>query len=909
MKRIVFFCLSLCLIFISNASAQVSSGGVPPSFDLSLRTDMDSYTLPVVNVDSLIALDEIEQAENLPHRFGMPFDVNLTLQNSGTWDILEDGSRIWRLWIEAPGAYTINLRYDVYWLPEGAKFFIYNEDQSMVIGAFTHRNNTESGYFGTSFVKGSVSVLEYYEPAHVSQPGQIEISRIVHGYKDLFHELRNFGDSGACNINVICDQADDWREDLKATALLVSSSGFRFCTGSLINNVTQDQTPYFLTANHCGVSVGDLAVFNYESTSCPYPGVDGNLAHSAAIISLFASGSASDYSLSLLEDLPDDYDVYFSGWDANDTPAQSSTGIHHPSGDVKKICFDYDAATHTSWGGTPPNSHWQVNWDDGTTEPGSSGSPLYDQNHRLIGQLHGGTAACSGTQPNGQPDQYGKFSLTFPNIQQWLDPDNTGVLVLDGRGMDQVYFVGMVSSNDAIGDPLPGVSVWAENPSGVIFDALTDVDGLYTIEVEPDASYTLYARTLGYSLFQSDMFEIPDADTTIAVNMALDLTGPAPENVVAESNLNSLIPVSWDPVTSETPECYNLYRSELTDDDYQLLAECLDATEYNDGDVINGREYFYKTTALYENPEGESFYSEQANAIPGEVIQLPYETDFEADQGGMYDVVIEEGDGTGHWEYGAPGSDHGPGAAYSGSHLWATGLAENYGLGIDVYLLTSLIDLTSVNQAWLSFKHWYVFEGTQTRGFDGGNVAASTDGGYNWIVMHPQGDYQDQSIPSLDQEPGYSGTSEGWETANFDLSEFLGSVIAIRFRAASDPGISKAGWFIDNLLLDETIGIENEEGEIGSQRHTLSQNYPNPFNPNTTITFRLPTEERVSLKVYNISGRLVTTLVDNAVMIAGTHTVNWSGRNDKNESVGSGVYLYTMQTETFRKSRRMALLK
>jgi len=92
----------------------------------------------------------------------------------------------------------------------------------------------------------------------------------------------------------------------------------------------------------------------------------------------------------------------------------ASTSIHHPDGDIKKISFDVNAAGQATYGGA---SCWRIfNWEDGTTEPGSSGSGLWDQNKRLIGQLYGGQATCS----NNVNDYYGRFDLSYPLLQTWL---------------------------------------------------------------------------------------------------------------------------------------------------------------------------------------------------------------------------------------------------------------------------------------------------------------------------------------------------------------------------------------------------------------------------------------------------------------------------------------------------------
>lgn len=88
----------------------------------------------------------------------------------------------------------------------------------------------------------------------------------------------------------------------------------------------------------------------------------------------------------------------------------------------------------------------------------------------------------------------------------------------------------------------------------------------------------------------------------------------------------------------------------------------------------------------------------------------------------------------------------------------------------------------------------------------------------------------------------------------------------------------------------------------------LTQNYPNPFNPNTHISFALPEASKVTLKVYNIAGQLVKTLV-NDELAAGHHTVMWNGTNSSGSEVGSGIYLYRLETEKFTSVKKMVFVK
>jgi hypothetical protein len=89
---------------------------------------------------------------------------------------------------------------------------------------------------------------------------------------------------------------------------------------------------------------------------------------------------------------------------------------------------------------------------------------------------------------------------------------------------------------------------------------------------------------------------------------------------------------------------------------------------------------------------------------------------------------------------------------------------------------------------------------------------------------------------------------------------------------------------------------------------SLSQNYPNPFNPTTEVSFGLPVASNVNLRVFNILGQEVVTLIDGQ-MPAGNHTVTWDGRNSSGGTVSSGVYFYRLETEQFNQTRKMLMLK
>ena len=417
--------LIITLFLISNIYSQVSINGTPKSVIWDMNNEITNITLPEVDHDFLQLQDLEEKDKNVPYRFGNPFDVNFNLNNSGTWENIDNG-RLWRLSITSKNAYSINLLYDKFVIPEGAELYVYDKEKSTILGAFTNLNNKSYETFATSPTKGDVTIIEYFEPYNVEFNGTIQIGRVVHAYKDVFYpeESRDYGDSGSCNNNVNCPEFIDWEAEVRSVAMILSGGGFRLCTGSLVNNVRQDLTPYFLTANHClGGESNWIFMFNYESSGCNNQ--NGPTFMTVQGSTLLDNSASSDYAiLRLEEEIPDSYEVHYAGWDASGTTPSTPVGIHHPSGDIKKISFDYNNASNAG-------NYWDVNnWEDGTTEPGSSGSPLFDGNtHRIVGQLYGGTASCTSITY----DTYGKVSSSWNlGLKDYLDPDNTGTTILDG---------------------------------------------------------------------------------------------------------------------------------------------------------------------------------------------------------------------------------------------------------------------------------------------------------------------------------------------------------------------------------------------------------------------------------------------------------------------------------------------
>ena len=276
-RRRLVFVIIMYLVFINLITAQVSFGGSPKSFSNLLSYKVPKVIMPPVNVHALLQIDSVEQAQGLPFRFGFGNEVSYNLDNSGVWDTLSDGGRIWRLCIFSPSAFSINLIYDQFWLPNGASFFIYNKDTTNVLGAFTSQNNKPHGKFSTGIVKGDKIFLEYFEPEFVETSGTIEISRVIHGYRNLYDGDGGYGESQWCQIPVHCPEGAPWSNEIRSVGMILMDNGMRFGSGALINNVRGDLTPYFLTARHLkrwGNTDTWLFYFNYESCNCSEPSIE-----------------------------------------------------------------------------------------------------------------------------------------------------------------------------------------------------------------------------------------------------------------------------------------------------------------------------------------------------------------------------------------------------------------------------------------------------------------------------------------------------------------------------------------------------------------------------------------------------------------------------------------------------------
>ncbi len=425
------------------ARAQLSQGGTPLLLNnLKSAKGSDFVELSVPDFSSIKKEKEDKDGKWLkPFRFAHPIPVQFNLQNSGTWYQMGPVN-VWQLKLHAAGAKTLNLIFDKYNLPDGARLFLFSEDMADLLGAFTSENNKPDGKFATMPVVGDRLIIQYEEPENVAFSGELSVKSVNYdfvGIKSIVGDRRPLGESGSCNVNVNCDYLEQYR--LAANSVCrVLISGTELCTGTLLNNTKNDETPYVYTAGHCiddaVKATESVFLFNYES---PYCGsIDGEVNHSISGSTLKAESDSLDFSLvELSVKPPKSFRPYYLGWSHANTIPKSSVCIHHPIGDIKKISVDRHSPLIKSFRSEfIKNAFFYIgNWEEGTTEGGSSGAAMIDQDMHMVGSLSGGTATCS----LPIEDYFARFNIVwdyYPNaakqLKKWLDPANTNATSLDG---------------------------------------------------------------------------------------------------------------------------------------------------------------------------------------------------------------------------------------------------------------------------------------------------------------------------------------------------------------------------------------------------------------------------------------------------------------------------------------------
>ncbi len=448
------------VLLLLASIAPLASGAVTPGENLPKLEAHDQITLKGENLEPLYAADRARAKNGQPIKYSAARDITDVQvkdgqSSMGAWTQTKSGDWIWRMSVMASGASSLDFGFENFFLPNGAALHIYDSNKQLLRGPFTDQQNNAAKTFWTPVVPGPEAVIELFVPAHLRQHVSLSLTRVNYGYRFFTDEPFALNKSQSCNVDVACPEGTPFRNQIRSVAGFTEGQSRDLCSGALVNTTAGDSTPYFLTADHCGItdSVAQNLVFyfNYQSAECrqgdasgiPLPRSDFEDVITGA--SLVATYGPSDFTLLRLSSpIPPSFNAYFSGWDRTGNALQSAYSIHHPGVDEKRISIENDpvsnATTTNAVVGWAPDTHFEIEqWDVGITEGGSSGSPLFDQNNRIVGQLTGGAIfSCPGAEEG--LDYYGLIEVSWDGggtsssrLRDWLDPAGTNPTTLDGQ--------------------------------------------------------------------------------------------------------------------------------------------------------------------------------------------------------------------------------------------------------------------------------------------------------------------------------------------------------------------------------------------------------------------------------------------------------------------------------------------
>lgn len=439
--------------------------------------------LAPIDSRAFAAIEAESQRSGRPLRFALPAPTDLSPADHGVVTPIGNGLVEWVLDIDSPGARSLNFgtRFEA---PAGVTLYLLDGAGRMVGEPYTAAD-APSGELWTRLVPGSFAQIVAEMPADefAAFARGFRVTSINAGFLDVVpvpadldadpdaavmiddrvnqgriepdapgfvspesfaFELR----SAACHVDVECPEAAPFQSQIDSVARIVIG-GSGLCSGVMVNNVREDQTPYFLTAHHCNAWANPASVifyWNFQHSICRPPGSSASGAGGNGSLSQNQTGSVlrmtnaeADMTLLELFSQPNPlWNVEWSGVNASISPdAPGAFAVHHPSGDEKRISFEDNSLNSvlSALPGQPNIRAWQTQFDLGGIQPGSSGGPLFSSDGRVIGV---GTGVNTLVACFPQQTVFGRVNYAWNTggqtggpLSDWLDPDNTGQTLID----------------------------------------------------------------------------------------------------------------------------------------------------------------------------------------------------------------------------------------------------------------------------------------------------------------------------------------------------------------------------------------------------------------------------------------------------------------------------------------------
>ena len=398
-----------------------------------------AVVLPPLNIAPLLAEDAANaNAPGVPLRVGVdrPIQIQVDPNRAAGWSVDPNGVWSWRARVSTPGAVISRLWFERVALLDGATLMISDPNEQLVHEI--SRSTPMGRRTWTPLVPGDTILVEYRVP----QAPAVGVPLIVGGISHIYRLAGGGAGDGPdpdtfCEIDVAC-RSTSWSSRNAVGRMTYSSGGQQFnCSGALLNDFDPASfVPYFLTANHCvstQAEVDSLTVYwFYQADFCGgpvaplwrFPSTTGG-----TLLATTTRTTGTDMTfIRLVNDLPGG--LGFAGWTTRlPVAGETLVGIHHPGGEPKQ----YSAGLLASRSDCLGTAYHYGNWFDGSTRGGSSGSPLFDADGLIVGQLFGKCCPRSHGLP-GEPcalsgcenrDEwrwgYGRFDLSYPLLRPFLE--------------------------------------------------------------------------------------------------------------------------------------------------------------------------------------------------------------------------------------------------------------------------------------------------------------------------------------------------------------------------------------------------------------------------------------------------------------------------------------------------------
>lgn len=384
-----------------------------------------------------------EQKSDLP-AVGLTRPLPPEAVRAGRCETLPDGNTAWRLELHSPNAAGLRLRFEDFDTAEGQLWVYSGQD---IHGPYGGRGPLNTGQFWSPTIFADRVVIEYDLPAgtRCREEPPFRVTAVAHFWDEGLAPRTKIAAPQAdlnCHYDVSC--YPDYAEEASGVAQFrfEKSGSWYVCTGVLLNTKPFSGTPYFLTANHCvsdQAQAQTMEVFWFYQTAYCNGAAPNKYTLPRSYGQAFLVGrpiEQGDYSLVRLNTVDHVGNVWFQGWTTYEPPFGGQVvGIHHPSGsnnwygDHKRISFGNrvpDQSANYETGQTlPADLSFRINWYAGTTEGGSSGSPLFVLdpllNQWVVGGVLSGGTKGGGCSSADAFSWYGRFSQAYPVLRPYIN--------------------------------------------------------------------------------------------------------------------------------------------------------------------------------------------------------------------------------------------------------------------------------------------------------------------------------------------------------------------------------------------------------------------------------------------------------------------------------------------------------